>query len=58
MWFAGEGAGRSLTARSDDEDVGGGGACLSKEFTPESHPLCEVVPCGCPWVRAEGLLLG
>lgn len=51
MWFAGEGAGRSLSARSDDVDVGGvGGARLSKEFTPDSCRLCGVVPCGSPWV--------
>lgn len=49
MWFAGEGAGRSLSACSDDEDVGGG-ARLSKEFTPDSCRLCGVVPCGSPWV--------
>lgn len=58
MWFAGEGAGHSLSARGDDEDVGGGGAWLSKDLTPESCLLCGVVPCGSPWVWAKDLLLG
>lgn len=58
MWFAGEGAGRSLSARGDEENAGGGGACLFKELNPESCPLCEVVPRGSTWVWAEGLLLG
>lgn len=39
MWFAGEGAGRSLSACSDDDDVVGG-AWLFEEQPLESCPLC------------------
>lgn len=52
MWFAGEGAGCSLSVRIDD-DVGGGTGLL-EELTPEC-PLCGVVLFGSPW--PEGLLL-
>lgn len=38
MWFAGEGAGRSLSACSDDDVVGG--AWLFEEQPLESCPLC------------------